>query len=196
MSPDRDAAPATAPAAAARADDAPRRRWLRAVAYGAVGAAALGAGVWSWQRRPAAADTQALAALWQGKFTTPGGQPLSLGPWRGQPLVVNFWASWCPPCVRELPQFDRFAREYGPRGWRVVGLALDNPQAVREFLQRVPVSYPIGLAGLDGSALMAGLGNDQGALPFTVVLDTHGQIARTHLGQTSFDQLSEWTRSA
>jgi hypothetical protein len=98
--------------------------------------------------------------------------------------------------VRELPQFDRFAREYGPKGWQVVGLAIDNQASVLDFLKRVPVSYPIGLAGLDGSDLMAGLGNTQGALPFTVVLNAQGEVTHSHLGQTSFDQLSEWAKPA
>jgi thiol-disulfide isomerase/thioredoxin len=178
--------------------DPARRRWLAAACFGGVGVAAMAAGGWAWTRRrgSSAVDAKALDALWRARFATPSGAPLALADWRGKPLIVNFWASWCAPCVRELPQFDRFQREYRARGWQVVGLAIDNQQAVLDFLQHTPVSYPIGLAGLEGADLMTGLGNLQGALPFTVVLDAQGRVVHTRLGQTSYEQLSSWASAA
>jgi thiol-disulfide isomerase/thioredoxin len=107
-------------------------------------------------------------------------------------LVLNFWATWCVPCIQEMPDLDRFHRDFSGLGWRVVGLALDNPTAVRAFLARTPVSYAIGLAGLDGTQLARDLGNDKGGLPFTAVLDRAGEIVHRRLGQTSLAELTAW----
>ncbi len=109
---------------------------------------------------------------------------------RGRPLVVNFWATWCPPCVREMPELDRFHREFAPRGWQVVGLAVDNLAPVRDFLQRIPVGFPIGMAGFAGIEIGRALGNTAGALPFTVLLGRDGRIAQRKLGETTHAQLA------
>jgi thiol-disulfide isomerase/thioredoxin len=114
---------------------------------------------------------------------------------RGQPLVLNFWATWCPPCVKEMPELDRFAKQFAARGGRVVGLAVDNPKAVREFLQRAPVSYAIALAGFDGTDLSRKLGNTTGALPFTAVFARSGALVQRKLGETGYDELQSWTKA-
>lgn len=166
-----------------------RRDLLAGAAVGAVG---LGVGLWARLRQPAPA-AGATDALWRARFPVPGQRAtVDLARWRGQPVVLNFWAPWCPPCVRELPQFDRFQREFAAQGWQVLGIAIDSEAAVLQFLQRTPVSYPVGLAGLEGSELMTALGNSAGGLPFTVVLDREGRVARTHLGETHFTDLQQW----
>ena len=104
--------------------------------------------------------------LWSLSFDAPSGETLHLASFRGRPLVVNFWASWCAPCVKEMPQINRFYREFRSLGWQVVGLAVDGPTPVREFLDKVPVSFPIGLAGFEGTELSKSLGNLAGGLPF------------------------------
>jgi thiol-disulfide isomerase/thioredoxin len=134
-------------------------------------------------------------AFWQSKFTQPNGELLSLAAWRGQPLVLNFWATWCPPCIKEMPEIDRFAREFAKQGGRVLGLAVDNPSAVIAYLARHPVSYAIGVAGFDGTELSRNLGNASGALPFTVAFNRAGQLAQQRLGTTSFEELSKWAQS-
>jgi thiol-disulfide isomerase/thioredoxin len=164
-----------------------KRRWL----LSGVGAAAAAAGVgWSLRRTPA--DGADVVALWASRFATPGGGELVMESLRGRPLVLNFWATWCPPCLQEMPELDRFQRELAGRGWQVVGLAVDGPTPVREYLQRMPVSFQIGLAGFEGTDLSRRLGNDTGALPFTAVFDHHGRLVRRKLGQTSFDELAAW----
>ena len=174
-----------------------RRAWL--VAAGGVAAVA-GAGL-SWLRQgPGSAAGGALApaagkapdSLWALKAERPQGGQLDLASLRGKPLLINFWATWCAPCVREMPLIDRFHREYGPRGWQVLGLAVDRPAPVAEFLARVKVGFPIGLAGLDGMDLLHGLGNAQGGLPFTVVINAAGQLVQRKLGETSFEELAGW----
>lgn len=178
-----------------------RRTWF-GLATGVAGLAA-GAGVWVRSRAPAApAPAPAAAASAAGpddlrslSFERPEGGTLALGTLRDRPLLINFWATWCPPCVREMPQIDRFAQEQaarGDRGWRVIGLAVDGPTPVREFLARTPVGFPIGLAGFGGTELARRLGNTQGGLPFTVVLAPDDHVMHVKLGETHLEELQAW----
>jgi thiol-disulfide isomerase/thioredoxin len=175
-----------------------RRNWILA---GSTGAVAATAGVaWRMVSKPAAPSgapavlDEATTAFWQTSFPQPDGQTLTLAALRGQPLVLNFWATWCPPCVKEMPELDRFAKQFTTQGGRVVGLAVDNPKAVREFLQRAPVSYAIALAGFDGTDLSRKLGNTSGALPFTAVFARSGALVQRKLGETGYDELQSWTK--
>lgn len=161
-----------------------RSLWLAAVAGVA---AATGAGWSHWQRQRQAEQT---AGLWSLRFERPEGGELPMDSLRGRPLVLNFWATWCAPCVRELPELDRFHRDYGPRGWRVVGLAIDGAAPVRDFLRRVPVGYPIGLAGLEGADLVRRLGNPVGGLPFSVLFGRDALPVWRKVGETSYDELA------
>jgi len=172
-----------------------RRGWL----YGGVALVAAGAGVggaWWTQRRGAEGGGAKLdAAFWAQRFDRPEGGELVLDSFRGKPLVVNFWATWCPPCVEEMPMIDAFFRENAANGWQVVGLAIDQPSAVRKFLTRTPVSYPIGLAGLQGTDLVRQLGNTAGGLPFTLVIDAGGAVAARKMGKLDTGDLQAWRRA-
>jgi thiol-disulfide isomerase/thioredoxin len=184
------------------------------LALGALVAAAAGGAGWLLQerRRPPSAATvppattasaassasgpdAGMAALWSLQLEQPDGGTLTLARLRGRPLLVNFWATWCPPCVKELPQIDQFAREQaarGPAGWQVIGLAADTAGAVRSFLARTPLSFPVGLAGFGGIELARQLGNTQGGLPFTVALDVEGKLIHRKLGETRLQELRDW----
>ena len=175
-----------------------RRRLLTTgVAAGAV-LAGLAVAWWRPPATPATADRAGAANgdpldhLWALNLARPEGGELALATLRGQPLLINFWATWCPPCLRELPDIDRFHREFGPRGWQVLGLAIDGPTPVREFLARVRISFPIALAGLEGTKLVSKLGNPQGGLPFSVMIDGPGRVVQRKLGETHFDELASW----
>jgi thiol-disulfide isomerase/thioredoxin len=165
-----------------------RRRVL-----GAAGATAVLAGVGTalWRETHPAADE----SFWALRFPSPAGPELVLATLRGRPLLLNFWATWCPPCVREFPLLDRFQRAQAPAGWQVVGLAVDGPTPVREFLLRNPVSFAIGLAGLNGTQMTRSLGNSSGALPFTAVFDRRGMLRRQHLGELDEAVLKAWVES-
>lgn len=175
----------------------PARRWLLTAGVGAAAAlAGLGVDRWRRSRAPAAGADGDLSALWSLNLARPEGGNLALAALRGKPLLINFWATWCAPCVRELPEIDRFHREFGPRGWQVLGLAIDSPTPVREFLARVKVGYPIGLAGLEGTDLVFQLGNPQGGLPFSVMIDAQGKVLHRKLGETHYDELAGWAARA
>lgn len=134
--------------------------------------------------------------LWASRFARPEGGELVLQELKGRWLFVNFWATWCAPCIRELPDLDAFARAQPE--WRVVGLAIDGPTPVREFLVKRPVGFAIGLAGLSGSELARQLGNKTGALPFSVALNPQGRIAWRRLGVThpaDLEKLAELARN-
>ncbi|MEX8518723.1 MAG: TlpA family protein disulfide reductase [Leptothrix sp. (in: b-proteobacteria)] len=130
--------------------------------------------------------------FWSLRFERADGGDLLLASLRGRPLVVNFWATWCPPCVKELPEIDRFARSFAKNGVQVIGLAVDSAAPVREFLKKTPVSFPVGLAGYGGTTLARQLGNGNGALPFTVVFNAAGVAVQHKLGQTHYDELAGW----
>lgn len=165
-----------------------RRGWLA----GGIGAlAGLGGALW-YRRRGAEPDDALARMIWSLRFPRPEGGELVLADLRGRPLLINFWATWCPPCIRELPLLDRFVQAQGPDGWRVVGIAVDGPTPVREFLRRTPLGFPVGLAGLEGTTLVRQLGNPGGGLPFSVGLDRAGRLRERRLGELSDDDLRQW----
>lgn len=168
-----------------------RRAWVA----GGVGlaAAAAGAGL-AWQRLKPTRD--AADGLWTMKFARPEGGEFVMADLRGNPLIINFWATWCVPCIRELPALQRFRREYEGRGWRVLALAVDSPVPVLEFVAKFKLELPVAMAGIGGLELMRDLGNQQGGLPFSVVFGRDGRVRERKLGETKYDELLRWAAAS
>jgi thiol-disulfide isomerase/thioredoxin len=113
----------------------------------------------------------------------------------GRPLLVNVWASWCGPCIEEMPELERFATSQGTTGVQVVGLALDTPDAINAFLARVPVSYPILVETPGPADASVWLGNRKGVLPYTVLVGADGKILKQKVGPFEHGEIEGWARS-
>ncbi|MBE2262949.1 MAG: TlpA family protein disulfide reductase [Burkholderiaceae bacterium] len=160
------------------------------------GAALAGAGLAWWRLRPgdlAPGVAGEAGQLWNLAFDTPEGGRLAMAAFKGRPLLVNFWATWCPPCVEELPLLNQFHQERASAGWQVVGLALDKPEAVQAFLKKIPLQFPVGIAAAEGAALSKSLGNVAGGLPFTVVLGEKGGVLHRKMGKVLASELEQWS---
>lgn len=120
------------------------------------------------------------------------GRPEPMARWQGQLVVVNFWATWCPPCVEEMPDLQHIHDQYSARGVSVVGLGIDSPAALRKFRDQHGLTLPLYAAGAAGSELVRALGNPSGALPYTVLVNSEGRIVQAKLGQIRPAQLRAW----
>ncbi len=139
-------------------------------------AAAAGYGLHAIQRGGGA------VALSGFEFDDLEGRPRRLGEWQGKPVLINFWATWCPPCREEIPLFIEAQQRLGDRGLHVVGIAIDQAEAVVRYRDTTGIGYPLLLGGAAGMEAMARLGNSRGALPYTVAIDGSGRVVATKLG--------------
>lgn len=138
----------------------------------------------SRSRQPETVSSQDFQAL-DASFADVAAMPQALSQWQGKLLVINFWATWCPPCREEIPEFIRLQDAYRQQGLQVIGIALDDRQAVVEYVQAAGINYPVLVAGNDGSAYARKLGNVLNAVPFTVVIDRPGRVVHRHAGAVS-----------
>lgn len=123
------------------------------------------------------------------------GEQHTLADWRGKVLVVNFWATWCPPCIKEIPEFSAVARRHADNPVQFVGISIDTAENVREFDERFNVPYPLLIGSSQTLGLAVDVGNTARALPFTVIIGTDGRIADVTLGTLNEAQLEGKIRS-
>lgn len=121
------------------------------------------------------------------------GRPLRLpADYAGRPILINLWASWCGPCIEEMPELDRFAASQGANGTQVVGIALDDAASVQAFLQRIPVGYPIALDQAGPRDAGVQLGNPKGVLPYTVLISADGRLLKQKIGPFAHGEIDDW----
>ena len=128
-------------------------------------------------------------------ITLPGldGAPTQLPQaYAGRPIMINLWASWCGPCIKEMPELNRYAKAQGSQGTQVVGIALDNAGDVAAFLQRVPVDYPILLDTPGPRDAGVRLGNLKGVLPYTVLIGADGKLIKQRIGPFEDGEIEGW----
>lgn len=151
---------------------------------------AFAGGLSYWYLRPAPVS-QVTAIAPPINFQTVDGKNLSLASLRGHWVLINFWASWCAPCMNEIPHLVRAQSEYGSLGLQIIGPALDELSAVKPLLARFQFNYPVTADFRGGDQAMRALGNDKGALPFSVLIDPDGFVAERVLGGMSAEQLED-----
>lgn len=169
-----------------------------ALVLGAAGAGlAAGGGTAWWRAREALAPdgSSPAAYLWSLSFEALDGTALSMTTLRGRPLLLNFWATWCAPCVTEMPLLDAFARDPGNAPWQVLALALDRREPVRNFVAEHRLNLGVALAGASGLDLARQLGNRVGALPFSVAFDSQGLPSERKTGTVTAELLAGWKQT-
>jgi len=155
------------------------------------------AGVWWWQSgaHQAQGEQAGVEALFRERMPDLAGRDVALADWRGQLLLVNFWASWCAPCREEMPALDALARKNMSGGVKVLGIAWDSAENVGGYLASAPVSYPVLLASKGASSLIAALGNPSQGMPFSVLISPSGKLLARHAGALSGEALTAWVQA-
>lgn len=119
------------------------------------------------------------------------GQKHNLAEWQGKIIIVNFWATWCPPCRKEIPEFVALQNEYQAQNIQFIGIAIEEKEPVEEYLDFVDINYPILIAGDEGVLLSQQFGNQVGAVPFSVVINQQGKIIHHQAGEFKREKILE-----
>ena len=138
---------------------------------------------------PAGAALTPVDKLFAASMDDTASKKQALAQWKGKPLLVNFWAPWCAPCVQEMPELDTLAKESVSKNINIVGIGIDSPTNLIEFATKHKISYPLYMSGMGGTDLARDFGNTAGGLPFTVLIGADGQVKKTYLGRLKFDEL-------
>ena len=169
-----------------------RRVWIAA----AVAATGVGTAAWLRTHRESAspaAGAQPNAGTFPAPLQTLDGKTLTNADIAGRAVVLNFWAPWCPPCIKEMPELDRFARSPAARATLVVGVAVDDRAMVEKFIRANPVAFPIVPMGFGGFSWVQQVSDQpNAALPFTAVYDRGGKLVQKKFGPTSEAELTRW----
>jgi len=168
------------------------RRALIVISVMATGLlAGIGIGVWRMVPEP----VPDVGWFYDLSFPNREGRPVALEGYRGEYTLVNFWATWCPPCIEEMPELSVFHDKWSSKGIKVLGLAVDSPSNVREFLEEKNFSYPLLITGAAGSELARRLGSSIDALPYTALVDRQGRVVRQKMGRIYEEELSKWAET-
>ena len=127
--------------------------------------------------------------LFRRSLPDANGTPQRLAQFKGKPVVVNFWATWCVPCVQEMPELSALQTEIAPRNIQIIGIGIDSPTNIKEFASKYKITYPLYVAGMEGTELARQFGNQAGGLPYTVLLGVDGKVRKTYLGKLKMDEL-------
>jgi thiol-disulfide isomerase/thioredoxin len=129
------------------------------------------------------ASSTSTQALFSANFPDENGKPQALKQYEGKIIVLNFWASWCEPCREEMPELSTLHKAYQDRNVVVLGMAIEDVDAIKDFLKETKVSYPLFAADVQGMDIAASLGNNKGVLPYTVIIKADGTLAKTYFGR-------------
>lgn len=138
----------------------------------------------------ALAQPDAATALLEARFNDLHGTTQPLSQWRGKIIIVNFWATWCPPCREEIPEFIKTQEQYGKQGVIFVGIAIDQKDKVQAFADEMGINYPILLGELEAIDLAKRAGNRLGGLPYTAIIDRNGKMVASEIGGLNREKLN------
>ncbi|MRR56863.1 MAG: TlpA family protein disulfide reductase, partial [Deltaproteobacteria bacterium] len=124
-------------------------------------------------------------------LTDTGNKTTTLAVWQGKILVVNYWATWCPPCRAEMPGFSRLAEKYGAKNVQFIGIGIDSSDNIRQFSKDTPTNYPLVIGTPEHLALASQLGNPAQGLPFTLLLDATGRLHSVKIGRMTESDLEQ-----
>lgn len=128
-------------------------------------------------------DSKLTQSLFSANLSNADGVSQPLSQYKGKIIVLNFWATWCPPCREEMPELSALYKEYEAKNVVVLGIAIDELAQVKMFTKETPVSYPLFAAEEEGMSLGNSLGNDKGVLPYTVIINSDGKVVKTYFGR-------------
>ncbi|EUJ09263.1 Peroxiredoxin [Methylophilaceae bacterium 11] len=134
---------------------------------------------------------QSTAPLFAASFPNEHGENKPLNAYQGKIVVLNFWATWCEPCREEMPELSALHEAYANKNVVVLGIAIDDVNAINEFTKQTQVKYPLFAADMTGMELASNLGNNKGVLPYTVIIKADGTVHKTYFGRISKDLLEK-----
>lgn len=149
----------------------------------------LGATLGAKKFEPAPAADTAVQQLFGLTLNDSSAKPQAIKQWQGKFLVVNFWATWCKPCVEEMPELVELQKEFASKNVQLLGLGIDTPTNIADFTKKYQISYPVFAAGMDGTSLSQAMGNKAGGLPFTVLISPEGKVLKAYTGRLKMPEL-------
>jgi thiol-disulfide isomerase/thioredoxin len=163
-----------------------KKNWL---VFGLIGLLFTGLGIYAGTRSSPPADP--VAALYARELPDAAGKLQPIGQWKGKTVLLNFWATWCAPCVEEMPELNALQAEVAPHNIQIIGIGVDSATNIAQFSSKYKISYPLYVAGMDGAGLSHEFGNTLGGLPFSVLIGPDGAIKKTYLGRLKLDPLRQ-----
>ncbi len=140
---------------------------------------------------PSEANKRGVKTIFAASLTDIKGENQALSQWKGNVLIVNFWATWCAPCREEIPEFMEMQTEYQDQGLQFIGIAIDREDKVVAYSKEFGINYPVLIGGMGGMVLAEATGNAQGALPYTIVINREGVITNTFMGRVHQKRLEK-----
>ncbi|MGZ3253405.1 MAG: TlpA family protein disulfide reductase [Burkholderiaceae bacterium] len=166
-----------------------RNKWI----FFIVGSIFVAIGAYTSIKKSELHQAQALVVneLFATSLNDSSGKLQNLGQWKGKTLLVNFWATWCNPCIEEMPELSALQSTANSKGIQIIGIGIDSTVNITEFTSKRKISYPLYVADTQGAELGRKFGNQAGGLPFTVLIESSGQIKKTYLGRLKLEELKK-----
>ncbi len=151
--------------------------------------AAIGAYFGLKHTEPAPPAATAVGALMQASFADTQGNRRKISEWQGKVILLNFWATWCPPCVSEMPELVGLQKDLEGKNLQIIGIGIDSATNIQDFAKKHQISYPLLVGGMEGTSVSKQFGNDTGGLPFTILIAADGTVRKTYMGRLDMQKV-------